>query len=200
MATIEEYHAFFETLWKGAKMDEQEARRALREWVKEHEFTLYDMGLTIYEYHDEDEDGEEEYEPEQWEREKARREALRIYEQHVGLLGDYIMLENGRLWYENIKESTIQPAQRMVRMGYRENPRDWKTRWFEAWEKVGGEGACKEEMVALTSSPIWQELSVFGLPYPPFDYNSGMGVLPVDRDEAEAMGLTVPSHKRKGRK
>lgn len=199
MATIEEYHAFFETLWKGAKMDELEARRALREWVKEHEFTLYDMGLTMYEYHDEDEDGEEEYEPEQWEREKARREALRIYEQHVGLLGDYIMLERNRMNRESILGDLAHPAWRLVRFEDRATSRDWMTRWSESWEKVAGEGACKNEMVAMTTSPIWKELSVFGLPYPPFDYNSGMDVLPVDRDEAEAMGLTVPSHKRKGR-
>lgn len=192
MATVEEYHAFFETLWKDARMDEAEARRALRQWVEANDFTLYDMGLTVYEYHEEEEDGEEEYTPEQWAVEKARREALRIYEQHVGLLRDYIALEHGRKRWESDKDSMSHPAQRLVRAGYRENPRDWEARWEEAWKKVGGEGASREDMVALNDSPIWAALSVFGLPYPPFDYDSGMVFESVDYDEAVELGLLEP--------
>lgn len=192
MATVEEYHAFFETLWKDARMDEAEARRALRQWLEANDFTLYDMGLTVYEYHEEEEDGEEEYTPEQWTVEKARREALRIYEQHVGLLRDYIALEHGRKRWESEKDSMSNPAQRLVRAGYRENPRDWEARWEEAWKKVGGEGASREEMVALNNSPIWEALSVFGLPYPPFDYDSGMVFESVDYDEAVELGLLEP--------
>lgn len=38
-------------------------------------------------------------------------------------------------------------------------------------------------MVALSNSPAWVRLSRFGLPYPPFDYNSGMSIKPVSLDD-----------------
>jgi hypothetical protein len=44
-------------------------------------------------------------------------------------------------------------------------------------------------MVALKNDPLWTRLGPFQLPYPPFDYNSGMGVQDVDRDQAVALGL-----------
>ena len=188
-ASIEEYHAFFESLWRGDWSDESEMRRALRDWLRENDFTLYDMGLTVYEYHDEDEEGEDEYEPEQWEIEKARRERVRIYEQHVGLLRDYHALERNRKRWEQQRESAAFPGWRLVDFEERENEPDWDERWVAAWEKVGGAGACKDEMVALVDSPIWAALSVFGLPYPPLDYNSGMDVEEVDSEECAELGL-----------
>ena len=44
-------------------------------------------------------------------------------------------------------------------------------------------------MIALKTDPIWREINRFGVDYPPFDFNSGMDVVDVDRDEAEAIGL-----------
>lgn len=44
-------------------------------------------------------------------------------------------------------------------------------------------------MIALKNDPIWEEISEFGLPYAPFDYNSGMDVKDVDYDEAVELGL-----------
>ena len=35
----------------------------------------------------------------------------------------------------------------------------------------------------------WETISEFGTPYPPFDYNSGMWVRDIDREEAIALGL-----------
>ncbi|MDP2227282.1 MAG: hypothetical protein Q8J78_07365, partial [Moraxellaceae bacterium] len=71
------------------------------------------------------------------------------------------------------------------------NERDWAARW----QKAGGE-FFDGRMVALKNDPIWSRLgdsSLFpdGLdnPYPPFAFNSGMGVRDVDRDEAEQLGL-----------
>lgn len=46
--------------------------------------------------------------------------------------------------------------------------------------------------IALLTSPIWRKLSRFDLPYPPYDYNSGMGVDPVDYEEAQRHGLVIP--------
>lgn len=81
------------------------------------------------------------------------------------------------------------PAQELVRVEPREKPRDWDARWQEAGDAVGWEGASQARMVALKSSPIWVELSEFGLPYPPFDYGSGMGVRDVERAVAVELGL-----------
>ena len=90
------------------------------------------------------------------------------------------------------------PAQRLVRVAARREPRDWMTRWQEAGAAVGWEGAIPGDMVALKTSPIWEELSVFGVPWPPFDYGSGMGLRDVRRDEAEALGLVEPGERLAG--
>ena len=86
------------------------------------------------------------------------------------------------------------PAQRLVRMRSSRVPRNWQLRWLEALAACGvQEGASGAgEMVALVNHPIWIALSAFGTPYPPFDFNSGMGIEPVDREEAEALGI-VPA-------
>jgi hypothetical protein len=88
------------------------------------------------------------------------------------------------------------PAQRLVRIEDRMHPRPswyWPNRWEQAFAAVGGVGALPSQMVALKTSPIWTKLSRFGTPWPPFDYQSGMGLEDVDRDEAEALKLIAPS-------
>jgi hypothetical protein len=90
------------------------------------------------------------------------------------------------------------PAQRLVRIEERLHPRPswyWPSRWSEAFSAVRGEGAAEREMTALKTSPIWSKLSRFGTPWPPFDYQSGMGLEEIDRDEAESLGLVSPSDK-----
>jgi hypothetical protein len=77
------------------------------------------------------------------------------------------------------------PAQELIRIEDREEPRDWLRRWHDA----GGIVFPGERMVALKNDGIWTSISAFGLPYPPFDFNSGMGTVDVDRDEAMALGL-----------
>lgn len=90
------------------------------------------------------------------------------------------------------KGSMAYPAQRLVRVAPRREPRgDWPQRWARACSEVGYEGCCAQEMVALTLSPVWAALSRFGTPYPPFDYGSGMGVRPVSYSEAERLGLAT---------
>lgn len=81
------------------------------------------------------------------------------------------------------------PAQRLTRVESRRVPRDWYARWAIAGSSVGWVGASRRDMVALVTSPIWTALSEFGRPWPPFDYNSGMGLEAVDRAEAESLGL-----------
>ena len=69
------------------------------------------------------------------------------------------------------------PAYKFVRVKERKMPRAWDERWKAAAQKVGWEGVARNgEMIALKTSPIWTALSRFGNPFPPFDFNSGMGL------------------------
>lgn len=77
------------------------------------------------------------------------------------------------------------PAQELFRAEDREEPRNWPTRWMQA----GGQIFPGGRMIALKNDPIWSAISAFGNPYPVFDYNSGMWVRDVDREEAITLGL-----------
>ncbi len=104
----------------------------------------------------------------------------------------------GYAWHESIKGSVAFPAQRLVRMGARRQPRDWPARWRQAWAALSPEEQRKAhptDLVATTDCAIWKGLSRWGDPYPPFDYNSGMDVMPVDFDTANALGILGGSHK-----
>ena len=79
------------------------------------------------------------------------------------------------------------PAQELYRAEDRVEPRDWEARWQEAGGQMFG-----GRMIALKSDGIWEAISRFGVPYPPFDYNSGMWVRDIDRDESEKLGLISP--------
>jgi len=78
----------------------------------------------------------------------------------------------------------LWPAQELVRVREAKEPRDWAARWVEA-----GGTAYGGRMIALKNDPIWRRISRFGLPYPPFDFNSGMDVSDVDRETAIEAGL-----------
>ena len=77
------------------------------------------------------------------------------------------------------------PAQEFTRIAHRRNQlQDWPQRWAKAGGKTYG-----GRMIALKDDPVWERLSVFGNPFPPFDWGSGMGVLDVDRKTAIQLGL-----------
>jgi hypothetical protein len=77
------------------------------------------------------------------------------------------------------------PAQEFTRTHWRKEMRkDWPQRWRKAGGKLFG-----GKMIALKTDPVWERLSVFGNPYPPFDWGSGMGVVDIGRDEAIKLGL-----------
>lgn len=76
------------------------------------------------------------------------------------------------------------PAQELVRVTDAREPRDWAARWAAAGGTFYG-----GRMIALKADPIWTAISRFGTPYPPFDFNSGMDVQDITRDEAEQIGL-----------
>lgn len=80
------------------------------------------------------------------------------------------------------------PAQELIRLEDRVTHRRWATRWLQA-----GGTLVQGRMVALKSSPIWTAISRFGTPWPPFDFNSGMGLEDIFREDAEALGLLTPA-------
>ena len=85
------------------------------------------------------------------------------------------------------------PAQELVRIKNfsaiaRGTARDWVTRWVEAGGRIYGLG----RLAAVKGDPIWAAISRFGNPYPPFDYNSGMGLRDLSRKEAIELGIIAP--------
>lgn len=76
------------------------------------------------------------------------------------------------------------PALELVRVRNSKVKRDWTGRWNAAGGKL-----YNGRMIALKSDPIWTKLSRFGLPYPPFDFGSGMGTRDVGRRDALALGV-----------
>ena len=76
------------------------------------------------------------------------------------------------------------PAQELVRVEERMVHREWRRIWASRGGKL-----YEGRMVALKEDPIWIAISAFGHPYPPFDFNSGMGLEDVSRDEAVRLGV-----------
>lgn len=96
---------------------------------------------------------------------------------------------------QNATSLRLWPAQEFYRAEDRVEIRDWPA----IWKANGGEffpGASdytEGRMIALINDPIWEAISVFGVPVAPFDWGSGMDVRPVDRAEAEDFGLIDPN-------
>lgn len=93
----------------------------------------------------------------------------------------------------------IFPCQELVRVESREVPRGYERRkgaivarepdyWPKRWQAAGGE-IFEGRMIARIDDPVWTKLSRFGLPHPPFDFNSGMGTRLVKRSEALRLGV-----------
>jgi hypothetical protein len=96
------------------------------------------------------------------------------------------------------------PAQELIRLEARNEPRNWGQRWTQSAHRAGDKPALRvygqtQRMVALKDSPVWRELGnpewfKDGIPngYPPFAFGSGMDVADVSREDAEALGLLHP--------
>ena len=76
------------------------------------------------------------------------------------------------------------PAQELFRAEDRDDKRPWPTRWMQAGGQIFG-----GRMIALKTDGLWERISAFGTPWPPYDFNSGMYVRDIDRAEAIALGL-----------
>ena len=77
------------------------------------------------------------------------------------------------------------PAQEFTRIEHRNQPR---TTWPQRWKNAGGK-IYGGRMIAPKGDPVWTRLSIFGEPFPPFDWGSGMGVMDVSRKEALELGV-----------
>ncbi len=92
------------------------------------------------------------------------------------------------------------PAQELYRAENRIEPRDWPIRWAAAGGNFypGKSDYPQGRMIALKDDPIWTTLSAFGQPYPPFDFNSGMGIRDISKEVAAKLrvapgpGMTLP--------
>ena len=82
------------------------------------------------------------------------------------------------------------PAQELIREINSRVRRPWQSIWRAAGGKL-----YNGRMIALKNDPIWTNISHFKQPYPPFHYNSGMGVADISRKEAQQLnvqGLQTP--------
>lgn len=92
-------------------------------------------------------------------------------------------------WKADQDEGALQayPAWEFTRVEARKNERpDWRERWRDAGGETYGE---TNRMIATKDSPVWENLSIFGTPWAPFDFGSGMGVEEVGWDEAVKLGV-----------
>lgn len=80
------------------------------------------------------------------------------------------------------------PAQELLPSTARVPREDWERRWIAA----GGPDPINGRLVALKTDPVWEQLSRFGTPWPPFDFGSQRDLADIDRAEAERLGLIEP--------
>ena len=88
----------------------------------------------------------------------------------------------------------VRPAWELVRIAPVQIPRDWQAGWEEAdGETYPGKGLDGgPRLIALKTDSIWSEISRFGVPWPPFDFGSHVGVRGVPYDECVALGVIDP--------
>ena len=91
-------------------------------------------------------------------------------------------------WNQSQHEWTLKiyPSKELYHATDRHEYTDWK----KAWKKAGGltrDG----RMIASKSSPIWHSISHFGLPFDPFDVESGFRTKDIDLNESRNLGITL---------
>ncbi len=102
------------------------------------------------------------------------------------------MAKGNASWVSSQTAIRVFPCQELIRVSQREVPREWETIWAEARDKLKDiPGVHPTLMIALLNHPIWREISRFDQPYPPFDFGSGMGVRPIIRSDAKALGFDL---------
>ena len=82
-----------------------------------------------------------------------------------------------------------RPFWELYRQSPRMIPRDWRLRW-----RLAGGRVRRQRFVAPINDGIWTRLSRFGTPYPPFDFNSGMGVRSLTTSQGAEVGVKRPAN------
>lgn len=107
-------------------------------------------------------------------------------------------LAQARGWaqHQTAMQNTTRPGFRLFRAGHAAAPRDWTTRWQQAYAQLTPQeqqyatpGNNPADLCALKISRIWTLLSRFGTPYPPFDFNSHMRLKSLTRQECTTLGI-----------
>jgi len=99
-----------------------------------------------------------------------------IFRINVGLQRNYRYCKEGN----DPDVLDAYPAQELV---------ETRDDWLPTWEAAGG-FLVSGRMATLKSSSVWAQISIFSLPYPPFDLNDETASLQdIGRREAVALGL-----------
>lgn len=90
-----------------------------------------------------------------------------------------------------------EPCYELIRWEERMEIRDWPRVWAAVGGKFyGGVGSNPDyplspgRMIAKKTDPIWNNISRFNTPWPPFDWGSGVGLGGVGRSESDELGVT----------
>jgi hypothetical protein len=94
----------------------------------------------------------------------------------------------------------LYPAAEFKRLEWRRVPRgsvvsngsislDTGRYWTDRWVAAGGRVFGRGRLLALMDDPVWVNVSRFGVPYGPPDFNSGWGRKPITRADAIKAGL-----------
>lgn len=100
----------------------------------------------------------------------------------------------------------LYPAAEFKRLEWRRVPRgsvvkdgavslDTGRYWHDRWVAAGGRVFGRGRLLALMDDPVWANVSRFGVPYGPPDFNSGWGRKPISRAEALRAGLLLSKEK-----
>jgi hypothetical protein len=106
-------------------------------------------------------------------------------------------LASGYAYYQYRQQPALLdewPAQELIRVAPRKKPRDLgPLPWALRWEMAGGTPV-QDRLIARMDDDVWDKLGTVApdgipSPYPPFAFNSGMGVRAIDREEAVKLGV-----------
>ncbi len=100
-----------------------------------------------------------------------------------------VRMAQGKARWERFSGNEQFPAMELVRIEARRVPREWAMIWAEEAAGYPRTEVCVEPPMALHGSGIWLDISRFGVPWPPYNFGSGMGQKPVARDRAMEVGL-----------
>ena len=85
---------------------------------------------------------------------------------------------------QNPTRLEFYPCYELLRKESRVIPRDWQSRWLDAGGKL-----YLGRMIAPKNAPIFTKISRFETPWPPFDFNSGMGLRDISRGDLGSWGI-----------